>query len=413
MPVPLDEYPVHQVPMSMQHMATSDRNAYDRCYLNAHDRTGQVFLVTGIGVYPNLGVIDAYATVRHGERQQTLRMSDALGDDRMNQSVGPYRIEVLEPLHKHPGRLRRRRTRVGFRPGLDRIVPRRRRAPPRHAPRRKGHPRRPALRPGGDVVRAVARRRRGDRRHPRHVARDPGPLLGHPPRGRSEPPGRGAPEPDDDFGFWWIYAPLRFEDFALIVIIQENGDGTRILNEAVRVWPALVGTSPRATGLARARHPLPQRDTPPRGAVMHLAQRGGRPLDVEIDTLGFVALNCGPGYGGDPDWGHGQWRGRGLVERVSVDLDDPAIAGRVRFGVVDHVARAVCDGAEGWGMFEHGTFGRHAPSGFDRLGLGGSVTSDPPAGVESDPQDAPRPRTSTRDRADLRRSTGCHGWATR
>jgi aminoglycoside phosphotransferase (APT) family kinase protein len=31
------------------------------------------------------------------------------------------------------------------------------------------------------------------------------------------------------------------------------------------------------------------------------------------------------------------------------------------------------------------------------------VTSDPPAGVESDPQDAPRPRTSNRDRADLRR----------
>jgi hypothetical protein len=28
------------------------------------------------------------------------------------------------------------------------------------------------------------------------------------------------------------------------------------------------------------------------------------------------------------------------------------------------VARAVCEGQQGWGMFEHGTFGRHAPSGF-------------------------------------------------
>ena len=92
-------------------------------------------------------------------------------------------------------------------------------------------------------------------------------------------------------------------------------------------------------------------------------------MAIEIDTLGFVALNCGPGYGGDPDWSHGQWRGRGLGGGiVVVDLDDPAVAGRIPFGVVDHVARARCDGAEGWGMFEHGTFGRHLPSGFTDWG---------------------------------------------
>ena len=83
MPVPLDEYPVHQVPLSMQHPATSDRNFYDRCYLNAHDRTGEVFLVTGLGVYPNLGVIDAYATVRRGDRQVTVRDRDSMAQDRV------------------------------------------------------------------------------------------------------------------------------------------------------------------------------------------------------------------------------------------------------------------------------------------------------------------------------------------
>ena len=38
------------------------------------------------------------------------------------------------------------------------------------------------------------------------------------------------------------------------------------------------------------------------------------------------------------------------------------------FGVIDHVGRALCsdggDGAEGWGLFEHGMIGRHDPSGF-------------------------------------------------
>jgi hypothetical protein len=47
MPVPLDEYPLHQVPLSMAYVATSDRNAYDRCYVNAHDRTGDLFVVSG------------------------------------------------------------------------------------------------------------------------------------------------------------------------------------------------------------------------------------------------------------------------------------------------------------------------------------------------------------------------------
>src|SRR3954451_13465197 len=99
-PVPLDEFPIHQVPLSLQYVGTSDRNFYDRSYLNAHDRTGDVFLITGFGVYPNLGVKDAYATVRRGDRQYAVHFSDALDEDRLDQQVGPYRIEVIEPLQK-------------------------------------------------------------------------------------------------------------------------------------------------------------------------------------------------------------------------------------------------------------------------------------------------------------------------
>ena len=33
-------------------------------------------------------------------------------------------------------------------------------------------------------------------------------------------------------------------------------------------------------------------------------------------------------------------------------------------GVIDRVGRATRDGAEGWGLFGHGTVGRHDPSGF-------------------------------------------------
>ena len=92
MPIPLDEYPVHQTPLPMDRVATSDRNFYDRCYFNAHDRTGDIFLVTGLGVYPNLGVIDAYATARRGDRQWTVRFSGTLAERSLEQLLaGTYR----------------------------------------------------------------------------------------------------------------------------------------------------------------------------------------------------------------------------------------------------------------------------------------------------------------------------------
>ena len=55
-------------------------------------------MVMGLGVYPNLGVIDGFASARLGDRQISVRASNALGDDRLEQRVGPISIEVVEPL---------------------------------------------------------------------------------------------------------------------------------------------------------------------------------------------------------------------------------------------------------------------------------------------------------------------------
>jgi len=372
MPVPLDEYPVHQAPLSMRHMATSDRNAYDRCYLNAHDRTGEVFLVTGLGVYPNLGVVDAYATVARGPRQVTVRASSALGDDRMDQRVGPYRVEVLEPLRRLRVVCDGDEHGVGFDltwTGSFPVV-----EEPAHVMRQgeriildalrfaqvgtwEG-----VLRVEGDELEVTPDRWLGTRDR----------SWGIRPVGEAEPPGRGGAEPDPDFGFWWTYVPLRFEEFAVVVIAQEDGNGTRTLNEAVRVFRTESGRPPEQLGWPEFEIAYRPGTRHPERAVLHCRPRGGKPLAIEIDTLGFVALNCGPGYGGDPDWSHGQWRGRDWVEGAVVDMADPAVAGRIPFGVVDHVARARCDGAEGWGMFEHGTFGRHLPSGFTDWGSVGA-----------------------------------------
>ena len=88
---PLDEYPLHQVPLPVTWAGTSDRNFYDRCYFNAHDRTGEIFLITGLGYYPNLGTKDAFVLVRRGDEQTAVHLGDAIDDDRLHQHVGGYR----------------------------------------------------------------------------------------------------------------------------------------------------------------------------------------------------------------------------------------------------------------------------------------------------------------------------------
>ncbi|MGO8876158.1 MAG: hypothetical protein ACLQNG_10405 [Acidimicrobiales bacterium] len=363
MPVPLDEYPVHQVPLSMAYVATSDRNAYDRCYVNAHNRTGELFLVAGMGVYPNLGVTDAFVTVMRNGRQSTLQLSDGLGSDRTSQRVGPFGIEVVEPLRQlrlacEPGELGIGLDLLwtGSFPAVDE---------PLHT-----------MRSGPRIILEGARFAQvGTCEGTVHLdgeefsfttassagTRDR--SWGIRPVGESEPPGRPAAEPAGGFGFWWTYVPLRFDDFAIVVIAQEDGDGTRTTAEAVRVWPSETGRPAEQLGWADIVVHYRTGTRVPSGATITMTKRG-TPTVVEIESLGYVLLNAGPGYNGDPGWSHGRWRGPGSATRVDADLDDPALQGQTAFGVIDHIARASCDGQLGYGLFEHACFGRHAPSSF-------------------------------------------------
>jgi hypothetical protein len=102
----------------------------------------------------------------------------------------------------------------------------------------------------------------------------------------------------------------------------------------------------------------------PTGAVIRCTGSEGKPVVLEVESLLPVALHIGGGYGGDSDWSHGMWKGPGFTERVTYEMESPDVAGRMMFGMIDHVGRATCDGATGFGLFEHGALGRHDPSGF-------------------------------------------------
>ena len=97
---PLDEYLAHQTSDTIDHVAPSDRNFYDRYYFNMHSSSDELFVIMGLGQYPNLGVTDAFITVSIGTEQHTVRASRELGHDRMDTAVGPLRVEVLEGLRR-------------------------------------------------------------------------------------------------------------------------------------------------------------------------------------------------------------------------------------------------------------------------------------------------------------------------
>jgi hypothetical protein len=362
-PIPLDEFPIHQTSLPMDRVATSDRNFYDRCYLNVHDDSGDIFLVTGLGVYPNLWVIDAYAAARRGGQVVSTRFSDALARRGLEQQVGGYRIEVIDPLRELAVSCASPDGSLDFELRWTAAFPAVQEEP--HLLLAGGRPVLDASR-FSQLGRWSGRLRVGDAEYAVTPDRWGGARdrsWGIRPSGEPEPPGRSAAEPPG--GFWWVYAPVQFGSCAVTVILQENPDGYRTLNDARRVFP---DGRVEQLGWPRAEISYQPGTRHPRSARLHLTDPAGQPLALELDPATSIPLHVGAGYSGDPDWSHGRWMGPGWSQSRVYDLADPQVAARVPFGVIDHLARATLTSAagteEGWGLFEHATIGRHDPTGF-------------------------------------------------
>lgn len=368
---PMDEFPVHQVPQPIAWPGSSDRNFYDRSYFNAHDRTGDIFVITGLGYYPNLGVKDAYFLVSRrdsgkfggsGDTQTAVHLSDAIDQDRLNQHVGGYRVEVTEPLKKI--RIVLEET-EGIAADLswNRLF---------DVVQEQPH----LMRQGNRVTLDAQRFAQlgswsgyleidGQR-----IEVDPDTWIGSRDRswgirpvGEAEPAGRPADPPFE--GMWWLYVPMAFDDFSIVFIIQEDPSGFRSLNDCSRVFK-----DGRVEQLGWPRVKIHYRSGTriPTGATIDATAPDGTPVRFDVESKLPVPIHVGGGYGGDVDWIHGVWKGEKFTERRTYDMNDPAVVGRTAFGVIDHVGRAVCtEGgttSEGWGLFEHGALGRHDPSGF-------------------------------------------------
>ncbi|NUR63934.1 MAG: hypothetical protein HOV87_35550 [Catenulispora sp.] len=359
---PLDDFPFHQTSESLAHVATSDRNFYDRYYFNVHRCTGDLFMAMGVGQYPNLGVTDAFAAIVHKGVHRVVRASRELGVDRADTCVGPFRVEVLEPLTTLRVVLEPGEYELSFDLTWTGSIPVTRE--PRQFIRRHGRVWIDSvrlaqtgfwtgtLRVGDDEFAVTPDRWWGSRDR----------SWGIRPVGEAEPAGiqgKGGEPPT----FHWVYAPMQFDDFSILVIVQEDEHGDRVVEEAVKVYRD--GRAPESLGRPELelRYTSGTRDV--RSAAVTFA---GRAEKIAVTQLLPLHMAVGSGYGLDADWRHGMYQGPELVVQQVVMPAVEAAAKSGMFGIAERLSRFDYDGPEGartgYGLFETLFLGAHRPSGF-------------------------------------------------
>ncbi|MBI4518243.1 MAG: hypothetical protein HY699_20780 [Deltaproteobacteria bacterium] len=353
----MDDYPLHQIAEPIRHVATSDRNFYDRYYFNLHNCTGEIFMIMGMGQYPNLGVQDAFALVRHGRKHRVVRASRALGD-RRDTSVGPFRIEVIAGLKTVRFIIDSNQHGIECDLRWEGAIPAYQE--PRMFVRRHG-------RVLFDTMRFA---QTGCWTGTLHVAGEKFTVTpdywwgtrdrswGVRPVGELEHPGIRQAEPSLDG--MWNYAPMQFKDFSLLYMCHERNNGARELQEGVRIWndPA---RPPEDLGRPEHAHVLRPGTAVVERSVLSFPQAPGGPLEVKVTPLVDCHVGIGTGYGYDIDWRHGMYQGPLVVQGVEIDVIEEA--GRL-WGLIDSAARFDLGEHAGYGLHEYGFFGP-----FERYGV--------------------------------------------
>jgi hypothetical protein len=352
-----DDYPVHQTHEPVRFAHTSDRNFYDRYYFNMHPSSNELFMVMGLGQYPNLATEDAFAVVRRGDRHKVVRASRELGD-RMDTTVGPFTVEVIKPLREVRFKLDETEHPLACDLHWVGSIPAHEEAP--QIVRRHGrimfNTSRFAqtgtwegwLKVGDERFEVTPDRWWGTRDR----------SWGVRPHGEKEPAGI---QTEGSMKGMWNYSPMQFDGYSILYMLNEWEDGTRELEEATRI--DADGTE---THLGRPEwsHEMITGTRIIKRSTIHFPNAPGGGFDVEVTPLEVCFVAVGTGYGMDADWRHGMYQGPLVVQGLDLAVEDVAKIGQ--YGVVDHVARfETSTGDVGYGLHEHAFIGAFSPLGMN------------------------------------------------
>lgn len=94
----MDDFPRHQVVDTMAHVGTSDPTFSDGYYFCFWDPDGEISVALGLRIYPNVDVMEGYATAMHDGQLQNIRMSRRWSPHYDDLKVGPLSLQILEGL---------------------------------------------------------------------------------------------------------------------------------------------------------------------------------------------------------------------------------------------------------------------------------------------------------------------------
>lgn len=354
----LDDYLVHQYTEPVRHIATSDRNFFDRYYFNLYSPQAKMFVVFGMGQYPNLATQDGFVLFGNGQAQTVLRSSRIL-TDRLDTSCGPISITVEEGLRKF-------RIVVGpneadfecdvtfngvHEPSLE----------PRNVNRVNGRVMHDILRYNqvgfydgyvvidGEKFSSDEMALRGYRDR----------SWGIRPVGEVEPDGvakhhvGGSASSERSFQF--IKIPVDFGEYSLHINVIEDNSGRRSLDQAELVWHDGRPREDLASALFDFQFSVDRRYITK--ATVRLKGDAGNHRLLHITPLTPLYIEAGTGYGrGDKkEWTHGAFRGDAVTDTVIFDYSK---ADRKLCGGIDAFSKFEFEGRTGYGLFEYSFFGK-------------------------------------------------------
>jgi hypothetical protein len=380
-----DDFPVHQTPEPLAHRATSDPNAYDRYWWNGVDREGRFYFGAALGLYPHQQVMDAHFSILCDGEQHAFHASRLAPHEPSDTAVGPLRLEILEPL---------RRLRLTIAPnetGIEADLTFASRAPALEEARAR-------MKAGPTTRNLIDMTRftqfgtwqgfvRADgvetkvERATTYATRDR--SWGVRPVG-SAAPGRPADLPQ----VAWLWAPIHFEDEALLLGYFQRSTGERWNADGMRV-PVSASPAPYADpGAPGFVHleALGERLVFRPGtrwierAEFDYQPKGGTRETLELETVLRFNMN-GLGYA-HPRFGHGVWQGDLVVEAEHWKEGDLA-PGSPFHQHIHNLVRARVGTKRGVGLLEQILLGPHERYGFTGLVDGQRGTPDPGSRAEA------------------------------
>ena len=363
----LDDFPIHQTAEPIAHPASSDRNVYDRTWYNGYAADGSYYFAIGMSLFPHRGILDcALSVVERNGRQHSFFGSRRAPLERTEMQVGPFRMEVLEPL---------RRARVtlddndsGIRCELTFSA-------------------RTAAIEEERQTTWTGTRRTMDTTRFLQFGRWTG-RIGHPDgeldlsagqchatKDRSwgtrdtagEPDSGGAPMPSG--GVCFIWAPLIWDDHVSHAVCIEDEHGRPLINEAI-VAP-LHESEAAVPEVGDSRYE--RLDRMRQRVSYHPGTRLAQSAEIDLidiqDRVRTISLEPmlrfqmkGLGYF-HPEWGQGFWKGELATGSDSFDPAELDLLAPENIHV-QQVVRANDGERSGIGVLEQTVFGPYAPAGF-------------------------------------------------